>query len=349
MTTKGLGFGIIGCGTAAEFHAKALGQLSGDARLVAVSDVDLARAIVITQMSGGGVSLFTEYRDMLKRPDIDAVCLCVPSGMRLEIGMACAKAGKHMLCEKPLEVSIERADALIAAAREADVKLGCIFQYRFTDAAKCLKQAVEAGRFGKLIAASAHVMWHRGEEYYASAKWRGTKNLDGGGVLINQAIHYIDLMCWLMGPVSVLSALTACLNHPGLQVEDTAAVSLRFKSGAVGTIMASTATCEPGRPARLEIHGTAGDATIENGQLVYACFEDAQPIQIEAGQATTGNGTSSDPAALDIEPHRRQIADFVAAIQDNRQPLVNGWEARRAVGLIEAIYESAPAGQLVNF
>ena len=249
-----IGFGIIGCGAIAPTHARSIEQVEG-ARLVAVADVIERNAQLLAE--GHSATAYADYREMLQRDDIQVICLCVPSGFRAEVAEACAAAGKHMIAEKPLEVSTKRIDRIIAATDKAGVKLGCIFQSRFADGPRLIRKALDEGRFGKLILGDAYVKWFRSQDYYASGAWRGTKKLDGGGCLINQGIHQIDLLLWFMGPVKTVQAQTRLAGHEGLEVEDLACALLTFENGALGVIEGSTAIW-PGHPARVELHGTDG-------------------------------------------------------------------------------------------
>jgi predicted dehydrogenase len=343
-----IGFGIIGCGNIAPVHAQSIVEIEG-AELIGVTNVgtwpgakELAERFDTTA--------FDDHRDMLARDDLDVVCLCVPSGARLEVAEECAAAGKHIIAEKPLEVTTERIDALVSAVDAAGVKLGCIFQYRFADGPCHIHNAITQGRFGKLVLADAYIKWYRDDDYYASGAWRGTKALDGGGVLMNQAIHQIDLLLWYMGPVRSVTAQTALVGHEGLEVEDLACAMIQFESGAMGVIEASTAIW-PGHPARVEVHGTQGSAVLEDGDITNWQFAKSTPEDdaILAGNAgsATGSGASDPMKSLNHEAHRRQIEEFSHAVRDDRAPSIDGREGRRAVELIEAIYRSAKSNETV--
>lgn len=344
-----VGFGIIGCGNIGPVHAAAL-QGVKSARLVAVSDVVEASA---QRLAGQyGATPYTDYRDLLARSDIEAICLCVPSGLRAEIAEACAAAGKHILSEKPLEVTTKRIDRVITAADKAGVLLGCIFQSRFADGPRAVRQAVEQGRFGKLVLGDAYIKWYRSKEYYGSGRWRGTWKIDGGGALMNQGIHQIDLLLWFMGPAKRVYARTATVAHEGLEVEDLATASIEFQNGAMGIIEGSTAIW-PGHAARVEVHGTDGSAVIEDGKITYWQFRKRKAIdaRIEAAmgqESELGSGAGDPLAALKTEGHRRQIEDFAKAIQQGRPPAIDGREGRPAVELIEKIYLSAKRGKPIN-
>jgi predicted dehydrogenase len=345
-----VGFGIVGCGNIGPIHADAITQVRG-ARLVAVSDVIERSAAALAERYG--VAAYTDYRRMLDRKDVHAVCLCVPSGMRADIGSVCAAAGKHILAEKPIEITTKRADRLIAGAEKAGVKLGCVFQSRFTEGSTAIRNAIDQGRFGRLVLGDAYVKWYRSQQYYDSGAWRGTRKLDGGGALINQAIHQIDLLLWFLGPVKWVRAETRLLAHERLEVEDLACAVMEFESGALGVIEGSTAIW-PGHPARVEVHGSHGSAVLEDGALRFWQFQSETKADNRSRgslgrEAALGSGAGDPLANLKSEGHRRQIQDFVKAIQENRPPLVDGREGRRSVALIEAIYKSAAAGKSVHF
>ncbi len=344
-----IGYGIIGCGNIGPVHAAAIAAVPS-AKLVAVSDVVEATAKKLSDAYG--VEMYLDYRKMLERKDIQAVCLCVPSGLRMEIAVACANAGKNVLSEKPLDVSTKRIDRIIAATEKAGVRLGCIFQSRFADGSQKIKKAIDQGRFGTLTLGDAYIKWYRSEEYYASGAWRGTWKLDGGGALMNQGIHQIDLLQWFMGPVKTVRGQTTRRLHKGLEVEDTATAMLEFESGAFGVIEGSTAAW-PGHPARVEVHGTTGSTYTEDGAIKFWQFAKrrAADAKIEAAlnrESELGSGAGDPLAGLKIEGHRRQIDDFTKALLKDRPPLIDGREGRNAVALIEAIYKSAKTGKAVK-
>jgi predicted dehydrogenase len=344
-----VGFGIIGCGNIGPIHAEAISQVPR-ARLVAVSDVVEQNAQRLAQKYSA--CPYADYRKLLERDDVDAVCLCVPSGMRADIGTECARAGKHILAEKPIEISTARSDRLIEAASKAKVKLGCVFQSRFAKGSLLIRKAIEQGRFGRLILGDAYIKWYRSQEYYRSGVWRGTRKFDGGGALINQGIHQIDLLLWFMGPAKWVRAETRLRAHEGLEVEDLACAQIEFVNGALGMIEASTAIW-PGHPARVEVHGAEGSAVLQDGELCFWQFRKERKAdhQIRASfktESDLGSGASDPLSHLKSEGHRRQIADFVKAIQEDRAPFVDGLEGRRSVQLIEAIYTSARTGKTVR-
>ena len=339
-----VGFGIIGCGNIAPIHAEAISNVRG-AKLVAVADVVELNANRLGQQYSAEV--YSDYHEMIERDDIHAVSLCVPSGLRAEIAEVCAKAGKHILAEKPLEVSMKRINRIIAAADAAGVKLACIFQNRFADGAIRVRKAIDQGRFGRLVLGDAYIKWYRSQEYYDSGSWRGTRKLDGGGALMNQGIHQIDLLLWFFDEPASVQAQTSLVGHKGLEVEDLACAVVKFKNGAMGVIEGSTAIW-PGHPARVEVHGTEGSAILEDGQLRFWEFKsetraDKRIREAIAKESVLGAGASDPMANVTSEGHRRQIQDFVRAIKEDRAPTLDGREGARSVALIEAIYKSARA------
>ncbi len=344
-----VGYGIIGCGNIGPIHAASIAEVRG-AKLMAVADVVEKSAKKLADKYGA--DSYGDIRYLLDRDDIQAVCLCVPSGLRAEIAVKCAAAGKHVLSEKPLEVTTKRIDRIIRATEKAGVLLGCIFQSRFADGSQKVKKAIEQGRFGKLVLGDAYIKWYRSPEYYASGAWRGTRKIDGGGCLMNQGIHQIDLLQWFMGPVKSITARTARVEHLDIEVEDLAAAVLEFKNGAIGVIEGSTAIW-PGHPARVDIHGTDGGAWLEDGAIKYWNFKKGRAIDAKIraemeGESELGSGAGDPLKNLKIQGHRLQIQDFTRAIQKGTQPRIIGSEGRLAVEIIEKIYKSAETGKAIN-
>jgi predicted dehydrogenase len=342
-----LRFAIIGTGNIANFHAQSIELVPG-AELVAVHS---RRAAPGQQFAAQhGCEFVSDLQTLLSRADIDAVCLTTPSGTHAELGIAAARAGKHVLCEKPLDTTPARIDELVAACDQNDVKLGAIFQARFGPGAHALKRAVDESRFGNLSWASAYVPWFRDAKYYASAGWRGTWELDGGGALMNQSIHAIDLLLHLAGEVAEVSGRASNVLHTELEVEDTAMAWIRFKNDALGVVQGSTA-CFPGESRRVELKGSRGSATLVDDRVTLWQFDEEreEDAAIRAGDDATGiGGGASNPMAISIEGHRAQLEDFVAAIQGNREPAIPGREGRRAVELIGAIYRSSETNEIVR-
>ncbi len=342
------GFGIIGCGMIAKFHARAIAEIK-NAKLVACFNRTAPKAEQLAAEFGGEAT--TDLEQMLARPDIDVVTICSPSGAHMEPCVAAAKAGKHVIVEKPLDVTIERCDAMISACEHAGVKLATIFPSRFHQSSQLLKQAVEAGRFGKLALGDAYVKWFRTQQYYDSGAWRGTWEFDGGGALMNQAIHSVDLLLWLMGPAVEVMGHTAMLAHERIEVEDVATATVRFANGALGVIEATTAGY-PGSLKKIELTGSTGTAILEEEDIIKWEFAEADPndetLRREMlGRTKTGGG-AADPAAIGHHAHAALFRDMLEAIRDNRPPAIDGVEGRRSVELILAIYESAKSGKKVT-
>lgn len=331
-------FGIVGCGMIARFHAKALAEIE-QATLVACCSRTAAAAEAFAEEFS--CRSFDSIEAMLENTELDAVCICTPSGAHLEPAVVAAQHQKHVMVEKPLEVTPARCDAIIEACRDHGVLLGGIFQSRFLEASQAIKAAVDAGHFGVLSVASASIKWYRSQEYYDSGAWRGTWALDGGGALMNQAIHTVDLLQWVMGPIARVAALSALRAHERIEVEDTLVAAVEFANGALGTITATTASW-PGWLRRLEISGSTGSCILEDDTIAASEFTrqglKLSPTQLEAESDLSGGAT--DPAAIGHAGHRRQLEDFVNAIRSHGKPAVDGAEGRKSVEIICAIYES---------
>jgi len=328
-----IGFGVLGCGVIGEFHAQAITE-APSARLIAVADADWARAKGVAEKFGCG--WHESLEGLLENPEVEVVNVCTPSGFHADQAIQAAQAGRHVLVEKPLDRSLAKVNRLINYCKRQGLKLGCIFQCRFSEGARRIKEAVEEGRFGRLVSGSAETIWYRSQEYYDSADWRGTLALDGG-CFWNQGVHYIDLLCWIMGePRKVLWAYLATLAHE-MEAEDFGVAQVLFRNGAVGTIRASTATY-PGLPTRLEICGTKGCAVLANDLLTYFAVEGEEELTEEK---ETGTGAAADARGAGYTGHVAQIQDYAEAVLYDRVPLVDGIEGRRAVKLLTEIYRVA--------
>lgn len=326
-------FGIVGAGVIGSLQADCIVSLK-EAKLVAIADTSEKRAKNLAEKYG--VTHYTDYKKMLERRDIDIVSVCVPSGYHSKIAVAAAEAGKNIIVEKPIEVTLEKADRIISTCKNKGVKLSVISQHRFNPGAVKLYRALKEGRFGKLILGDAYIKWYRSQEYYDSGNWRGTWKLDGGGALINQSIHTIDLLQWIMGPVDSIYANIATLAHK-IEVEDIATVLIKFKNGALGVIEGSTAIY-PGQPERLEIYGEKGTIILEGGRIKKWEFIDRKEKLIEKREISTG---ASDPGAISLTAHKAQIKDMIEAVKKEREPAVTGEEGRKVLEIILAIYKSA--------
>jgi len=340
---KELGFGVIGCGVITPWHIYGILRTKG-AKLVAISDMIEERAKKVGQENK--VDWYKDYHKMLEREDIDVVNICTPSGTHGEIAIEAAKAGKHIIVEKPMEIALDKCDEVISACKKAKVKIEVIFQSRFLPSVKKLKKAIDEGKFGKLVLGDMYNKWYRSQEYYDSGKWRGTWKLDGGGALMNQGIHGVDLLQYIMGPVDSLYAYTKTLTRK-IEVEDTAVAVINFKSGALGVIEATTSVY-PGFSRKLEIHGEKGTVIIEDEDITRWEFQ-GKESETKKIVSKKEAGAAAKPTAMGKEGHRVQIEEMVKAIKENREPLVNGEEGRKAVEIISAIYKSSRTERPVKF
>jgi predicted dehydrogenase len=343
-----LGFGIVGTGMISRFHARAIAEVRG-AKLAACFDSAPGRAAAFAK--DHPCQPYETLKEMLADPAVDIVAIATPSGAHMEPAVAAARAGKHVIVEKPLEVTLKKCDRIIRACEEMGVKLSAIFPSRFHDSSKLLKKAVDKNRFGRLTLGDAYVKWFRTQEYYDSGAWRGTWALDGGGALMNQAIHTVDLLTWLMGPVDEVAAHTTTLAHTRIEVEDVATATLKFANGALGVIEATTAVY-PGYLKRIELHGNEGTAVLEEEDIKTWDFakklrSDEAVHQQMASSKSTGGG-AADPSAIGHHGHAIQFRDFVDAIKKDRTPAIDGHEGRRSVEIILAIYKSAWTGKSVK-
>ncbi len=342
------GFGIVGCGMISRFHHRAIAEIEG-AELIGCHDqISNAADKFAAEV---GIKAYHDLDDMLANPEINIVTICTPSGAHMEPAVAAANAGKHVVVEKPLEITLDRCDRIINACQQNNVTCSTIFPSRFHRCSQLLKNAIDSGRFGVLSLGDAYVKWFRTQEYYDSGQWRGTWKLDGGGALMNQAIHTVDLLTWLMGPVDQITAQTSTLAHERIEVEDVAVASLKFANGALGTIEATTAAF-PGWLKKIEIHGSTGSVCIEEEDIKSWEFadmteEDEQIAEEFSGVTKTGGG-ASDPSAIGHAAHAKQFRDAISAIQSGTSPAVDGTEGRRSVEIILAIYQAARTGQAVQ-
>ena len=340
-TTKTIGFGVLGLGMIAEFHVKAIQELSG-CRFVAGYHTTPGRAADFCAKHGG-----TGYDDLnafLADKNIDIVTIATPSGLHLDGAVAAARAGKHIVVEKPLEITAARCDVIIAEAKANKVKLGTIFPSRYHAPSAIIKKAINAGRLGKITLADAQIKWYLTQEYYDSAKWRGTWKLDGGGAMMNQGIHAIDLLQWFMGDVTEVFSHTATLAHERIEVEDTAAVVLKFANGAIGVIEATT-SAYPGFLKKIEICGSKGCITLEEESIITWKFAEELPeddeIRRKYSNATQSGGGAADPRAIGYHGHKMLFESFANAVREGKPVDIEGAEGRKSVEIIEAAYRSA--------
>lgn len=341
-----LRFGIIGTGVIAQTHAKALSEVEG-AELVSCYDLNVDRSKAFA--AENSCSAFDDIDSFLD--SIDVVTITTPSGAHLDGALAAIDKKKAVVIEKPLEVTVARCNEIIERAEKNDVLVAGVFQSRFHDAPKLIKKAIDEGRFGKIVLIDAQIKWYRSQEYYDAIPWHGTKKLDGGGALMNQGIHAIDLLSWFGGDVDTVFGQCKTLAHERIEVEDTAAAVLNFKSGAIGVIEGSTASW-PGFFKRIEISGSEGSAILEEESLIKWEFKNEKPedkeIREKYSSLITSGGGASDPKSIGYHGHRMVFEDVVDAILTGREPLITGKEAMKAVSIIEAVYKSSEERKIIQ-
>lgn len=327
--------GLIGGGNISETHARAALAIPG----VTIAAIYGTNSEKVARLSHDfKAKPYDDFDAVLAHRPMDLVILGSPSGLHAEQGIAAARRGIHVLTEKPIDISTQRAEALIVSADKANVKLGVIFQDRLKPDIRRLKQWIDSGVLGKPLLVDARVKWYRPPEYYSASKWRGTFALDGGGALINQGIHTVDLLVWLLGDVACVQARTATLLH-NIEAEDTALALLDFANGARGTLLATT-TAYPGYARRVEITGTEGTVILEHDRIIAASLCNPPPDVAEAAPVDT-NPSATSAAVTDFRGHQAILEDFLAAIQQDRVPVCDGREGRRSLALVESIYGSA--------
>lgn len=334
--------GIIGGGNISETHARAALQNEG-VEIAAFFGKNQEKTARLSQMFGGAV--YDNLSSFLEHQPLDAVIIGSPSGLHAEQGIAAARHGLHVLVEKPLDITTERADQFIRECAQTGVKLGVCFQDRVAPDFCRLKQLLDTGRLGKPILVSGRVKWYRPPEYYGGPRWRGTWTLDGGGALMNQAIHTLDSLLWLLGDVTRVSAKAITALHQ-IEVEDTVVSTLEFASGAIGTLEATTAVY-PGYQRRIELTGSEGTLILEHDRIVAADLRTPLAEPIEPVESNS-NASASSPIVSDVSGHKRLIEDFLRAIKSDGTPICDGAEGRRSVALVQAIYESSRLGQAVS-
>jgi len=344
MASDKVRFGIIGCGMIADFHRTGI-EKCPQAELYAVSDSVAERAEQFAAKYGVA-RWFEDYHKMLALPELDVVCICTPSGFHAEAAIAAANAKKHILCEKPLDVTLEKVDAMITAVRRNGIKMGAIFQSRVQPDTQRAKHAIEQGLLGQILQADLRTKWYRTQAYYDSGAWRGTFALDGGGCLMNQGVHGVDLYQWLVGPVTSVYGKVATVNHK-IEVEDSAYAIVELAGGGRGAIIGSTCAY-PGFPTRIEIHGEKGSICLEDARIVsWDIMGQEKPADLAIGGGP-GVGGAGDPKAISSLGHETLVADLARAILENREPIISGADARKAVAIILAIYQSSREGRPIK-
>lgn len=336
-------FGIIGCGVISATHGNAIAATPG-ATIAAACDI-LPAALSKFAATYSVPKTFSDYHEMLAQKDIDAICVCTPSGLHGEMAIAAAKAGKHLIVEKPIEITKAKLDALLLEIKKSGVKMASIFQRRMSPAAAQIKKAIEDGTFGRMVLADATMKYYRSPEYYKSADWRATWEMDGGGALMNQGVHGIDMVQWLMGGVKRVTARCATLARD-IKVEDTAVAILEFKNGALGVLQGAT-TVHPAQETKIEVHGDKGSACLTENSITRweIMGEKDKSAQFAAGLKAGG---SADPTAISYAGHAAIVADLMGAVKENRDPFITGEAGRKAVDIILAIYESSKTGRPVD-
>jgi UDP-N-acetyl-2-amino-2-deoxyglucuronate dehydrogenase len=339
MTTH---IGLIGGGNITETHARATKALP-NLQISAIYGTN--REKVGRLCKEYEATPYSDFTKFLNHRPMDLVAIGSPSGLHAEHGIAAARHGLHVLTEKPIDITTERADVLIAETDKAGVKLGVLFQDRAKPDIQRVKKEVDAGVLGKPILADARVKWFRPPDYYSSSRWRGTFALDGGGAVINQGIHTVDLMLWLFGGVVSVQANSKTRLH-AIEAEDTLVAMLEFTSGALGVLQATT-SAYPGYPRRLELTGSEGSLIIEQDRLLAADLRTPSAELLQSEQADR-NPSASSPVVSDFRGHQSILEDFIEAIQTNRKPFCDGREGRRSLALVEAIYKACRTGERVR-
>jgi predicted dehydrogenase len=340
-----LNFAIIGAGMIAEYHAQAIRANSENgAHLAAIAHYNPQQFPDIERRFGVPAML---EQEMLSRPDIDVVCICTPSSQHAGQTISAAQAGKHILVEKPMATSLAEADAMQKTCLENGVTLGVAFQSRTKPVFQKIHRAIQAGELGELTLGIVNLPYFRPQKYFNQAAWRGTWAQDGGGVLMNQGIHQVDLLTWYMGEPQEVRAFARTL-HRQIEVEDTLSANLQFANGALATINATT-TASPGFPPRIEIYGTQGGLQVEGDTLTRWWLDEQAPAaHIQSAQLASnevslseGAGAGGDPRGISMAGHTALVSDFIQAIHNNRSPLVDGVEGRRSLSTVLAIYQAA--------
>jgi predicted dehydrogenase len=337
--------GIIGGGNISETHARAAREIDG-VEIAAIHGNNRDKAARLAQIYGGVV--YEDLDNFLEHKPMDLVMIGSPSGLHAEHGIAAARCGLHVLVEKPIDITTARADLLINECERAEVKLGICFQDRVAPDIVRLKELVDAGRLGKPILVSGRVKWYRPPEYYKGSRWRGSRALDGGGALMNQGVHTVDLLLWLMGDVQRVAGKIITALHD-IEVEDTVVATLEFANGAIGTLEAGTSVY-PGYPRRVELTGSEGTIILQDNKIIAVDLRDpgediVRPQSVSNEE--TNNQSATSPVVSDVRGHRRILEDFLRAIETDSKPVCDGYEARRSVELVQAIYESSRTGNFV--
>ena len=333
MNNNQLGFAIIGCGAISNFHAKAIKNIE-NANLVCVYDYSFPFAQKFANEYN--CTAVESVEEILLRKDVDVVCICTPSGLHAKYAIQVANAKKHIVIEKPMAITKEQLDKVIAAVQQNNVKVAVITQLRFTPAIQKIKKAVEEGRLGKIFTADYRMKYYRSPEYYSSSNWRGTWAMDGGGALMNQAIHGIDLIQYIMGGIKSVYADCRTLARD-IEVEDTANILVEYSNGAIGVIEATTIS-EPAYPRIIEITGTNGTIVLKE-DVIERWDVKGEEGQIDTTE-TSSVGAGANPMSITETYHQLQIENLIDSIINNKIPLVDENEGRKPVDIILAAYMS---------
>ena len=337
---KTINFGIIGCGVISEWHASVIEQIEG-AKLLGAFDQTTERLEAFCEKHQ--CQAFPTLQAMLACAKIDAVCICTPSGAHAPIIIEAANAGKHIVVEKPIAITKEQLYNIVEAVERNGVQLTSIAQCRYGDAVQFVKKFIDDGKLGKLLVGDVYMKLYRSPEYYASAGWRGTWAMDGGGALMNQGIHGIDCLQYLMGQVKSVSAVCKTLDRD-IEVEDAAVAAIEYENGAIGVIQGTTCV-NPGYPVRMELHGTKGSIVLENYEIVRFDVEGEKVL--EEREVASDIQSYKDPTAFGTEGHKRQFTDFVNALRNGTKPMIDVYEGKKPVDVILSIYESSKKGEKV--
>jgi len=339
---QNFGIGIVGCGNISDTHAEAI-KNSRNGTLVAAhsrTEKKLNKFCKKYDIEGSA-----SYEEFLNLPDLDMVAICTPSGTHLDYGKLAAAAGKHVIVEKPIEITVDRGKSLIETCEKNNVQLAVIFQNRFIDDVVEMKNFIDAGKVGKIVMASASVKWFRDQKYYSNSNWRGTFALDGGGAVINQAIHTLDLLQWMAGDIQSVSGYKGTLTHEDMEAEDNAVASLHFKNGALGTFTASTSIV-PAQERNVEINGTKGTLQLEGDDFVKNMGNKKTSDSPKNSDESTG--ADSPLAGMTAELHRKQYDQILEAFSKNNEPIVSGKESLKSLAVVEALYQSAKENRSVD-
>lgn len=337
-----INFGIIGCGVIAPYHARALEKIDG-VKLVAVCDIIKEKAEKFARQFDAK-KVYEDYRDLLADEEVDAVCVCVPSGLHGEIAISALSAEKHVICEKPMEITKEKLNAVVEASKKSKKKFACVFQRRMQPIPMKVKAALDSGVFGKPLMASAYLKYYRTKEYYESAGWRATWEFDGGGSLMNQGVHGVDLISWFMGGIDKIFGVARTQLH-NIPVEDAAVCTVKYKNGAIGIIESSTCVY-PAQDTRFEIHCENGSIIFSDKGLLQWELKDGKKVDIENSE--TEIDMKNNPQAIGPLSHLPVMKNFVEAILEDKKPAVTPEEGRCAVDTILAIYESSKTGREIQ-